>query len=167
MKNMKEGDKRIRNDDFEQVVECYECHALFWATSEYELGNWQNSCNKCRKIREKKQEEKEKNIKENGETIKVGEKIVGWELGEDVVYNYGFTTDIKPRGGIGPFNIDDKIRELKKKGKRKITWHPDLYLFLLEFILANGFHSKLKPPFTYMQVKHYLGEEGNYNYLLK
>ena len=63
---MKKEDKRIHNNDFEQVEECYICKKLFWAKSKLELGNWETHCKKCdnKKIEELLQ--KEGFIRKNG-----------------------------------------------------------------------------------------------------
>ena len=43
------GDKRIKNDDFQQFEKCYGCGKGFWATSYLEIGNWETHCKPCQK----------------------------------------------------------------------------------------------------------------------
>lgn len=86
----KVGDKRVRNNDFEQYEECNDCKKGFWATSDYELGNWKRYCKECEKtnqIATQKEEAKlEKFIEENKEIAKkegvpkyIGTNLVrGW-----------------------------------------------------------------------------------------
>ena len=46
---MKLEQKRVRNNEFEQVEKCCKCGKLFWAKSTYELGCWQDACLLCEK----------------------------------------------------------------------------------------------------------------------
>ena len=85
---MKKGQKRIKNDDFEQMEECYSCHNLFWAKSKWELGNWERHCNKCQKKNDEEEKAKEDNIKKNGRKIvSSGGQIKGWILGDEKLFN--------------------------------------------------------------------------------
>ena len=85
---MKLYQKRIKNDDFEQVEECHKCKKLFWAKSEYELGNWENFCKFCEKENKKELKLNEDNIKKNGKAVYgANGQIKGWELDVEKVLN--------------------------------------------------------------------------------
>lgn len=88
---MKEGDKRVHNNHFEQVEKCNTCGKLFWATSFLELGNWHINCLKCRIKLEKQQKEQEENIRKNGRP-RYGSKgqIFAWTLDEECVFNFDY-----------------------------------------------------------------------------
>ena len=91
---MKKEDKRIHNNDFEQVEECYICKKLFWAKSRYELGNWETECKFCQDKSEEEREKKNEFIKKNG-TPRYGSnnQIFVWTLEKDAVFNL----DYKPQ----------------------------------------------------------------------
>lgn len=155
---MKEGQKRVKNDDFQEVARCLDCKNLFWADSEYELGNWQHTCNKCRKKAEKLERARINKIKKEGKPITGQNGILGWKLGKEEVFNcdYPYTEDFKD---INTSNIDDLIRNIKRENfgkKMTILWHPILYEILLYFIyFVGGFGSFFgKKEIDYMGVKH-------------
>jgi hypothetical protein len=108
---MKIGDRRIQDNDFQQVEECYSCKKLFWASSEYELGNWQQECPECRKAREEK-----------------------YERETDTVENR--TIDGKP---LTVANIDDYIRARKMEGIKRFYWTPEEWVALGQLMSGNGF----------------------------
>lgn len=85
---MKEGDKRVYKDDFQQVEKCNTCEKLFWANSEFELGNWERNCLACSKKIAREEDKKNKRIIKNGVPY-FGYKgqIYAWKLGKEVFYN--------------------------------------------------------------------------------
>jgi len=164
---MKEGQKRIKNDDFQQVEKCNICGDLFWAKSEYELGNWQRECEACREKRKFEQEKRDKQIRENGEKFLRDGQIYAWKLGEDILFNDEWELNPPEREfEINLTNIDDKVRELRKNGSKSITWHPYCFSVLLEFMKRNGFGVCPDSTFVFMGVEHYEGERGDYEYVL-
>ena len=161
---MKEGDKRIKDDDFQEVVECHICCKLFWAVSEWELGNWQDKCRICRIKLEKEEKERIQNVRYNGRKILRNEQTYAWELEGEIVFNEDYTYPTLKNSNVNLSNIDDVIREEKKKGVKSITWHPYLFDLLLAFQEASGFYSGIESPVTYMNVKHIEGKMGEYEY---
>ena len=85
---MKLNQKRIKNNDFEQIKQCNKCHSLFWAKSEYELGNWEDFCSPCKEENKTEQNLREQKIKEQGIPI-IGHngQIKGWSLNGEKLYN--------------------------------------------------------------------------------
>lgn len=161
---MKQGQKRVGNDDFEQVEECITCKTLFWAVSKWELGNWENECRECSVKREAKEQKRVDKIKKEGKEVRRNGQVFGWSLYGEVIYNDDWTPPEHKNSTINASNIDDVIRENKKKGVKNITWHPFLFDSLLYFIRMNGYSTGLESPITYMGVKHFEGENGDYEY---
>ena len=115
-KDMKYEQKRINNDDFEQVERCITCKRLFWAKSYLEMGNWEYECKKCRMIRNNKNEEEHEFIKKNGKARYGGNGIFAWTLGEKTTFNMEYEPTEKEyeRWANGIIDIDkfEKIAEM-------------------------------------------------------
>ena len=149
------GDKRIHNNDFEQFEKCITCNKGFWATSEYELGNWQNECSACRKVKENKEKLAAKKFKKElelyGEKIFYSGKLLGW-----MYKNNFYFADFEPEFVFTP-NIDDKIREARKNGEKNLYWDMKEYFSIDYLAKAQGFLVEHKNGgFTFMGVRHHL-----------
>lgn len=162
---MKQGQKRIIDDDFQQVEECYVCSKLFWAASIYELGNWQTLCGFCEKEERTKENNRQNCIQKNGTKLYGYKKrIRGWKLKNEIFANPKYSIDNLELGGINRTNIDDKIRELKKLGIKKIVWNPILFYLVDYFSRTIGYFQESDTEFVFMGVAHVKGEKGNYRY---
>ena len=151
---MIEGQKRVKNNDFQEVAKCLSCKSLFWADSEYELGNWQRICNKCGKIDEKQEQVRIDKVKKEGKPFKGLYGIIGWKLGKEEVINYQYPF---PKEFSDISQIDDLVRKIKRENLKKITiiWNPILYEMLLDFILFQGYGNFLgKKKIRYMGITH-------------
>lgn len=85
---LKEGQKRIENDAFQQVEKCETCGKLFWAVSEFESGNWKRYCSVCEQKIRKETEDEENRIKKEGKPrYGYGGQIFAWTLGGKSVFN--------------------------------------------------------------------------------
>ena len=164
---MKVENKRIKDDDFQELVKCSICPRLFWAISVYELGDWQNNCRICRGRLEEEEKKRQQNIRENGRKIIRNEQTYAWELESEIVFNEDYTYPTLKNSSINSTNIDDIIREQKKKGTKSITWHPYLFDLLLHFQKVNGFVAGIESPIKYMGVNHTEGKAGNYEFETK
>ena len=152
---MKKEDKRIRNNDFEQVEECYTCKKLFWAKSRYELGNWESDCNACKKNQIHKAKQKKDLFIKQGKEIKgIHNQIYGWELNGEQLLNEGYDPDL----GITYIpNIDDTIREFKKNGKMILHWTLNEFSNIKAYAYKNGFAiSPTSNSFRFMGILHKL-----------
>ena len=151
-----EGQKRIKNDDFEQVVACYLCGKLFWAKSELELGNWEYTCKQCRKENEQKENRRKAKIVQNGEKLYgYNGMIRGWKLGDETLYNTNYDCSNINIDGINTTNIDEKIREMKRTRLKEIIWKPELFYLVDYLAMQCGFGNQIvNDSFTFMGVLH-------------
>lgn len=87
---MKLEQKRVRNNEFEQVEKCCKCGKLFWAKSTYELGCWQDACLLCEKKETQEFEVKKKLFVEQGRELKGSDnQVYGWEFNGEHIYARG------------------------------------------------------------------------------
>ena len=152
---MKKEDKRIRNNDFEQVEECKTCKNLFWAKSYLELGNWESDCNACKKNQiHKAKQKKELFIKQGKEIRGIQNQIYGWELNGEQLLNEKYDSAL---GITYVPNIDDTIREFKKKHKKVLHWFLNEFQNIKAFAYRNGFAiSPEVTEFRFMGILHKL-----------
>ena len=136
--NKKIGDKRIRNDNFQQFEKCYTCKKGFWAKSRYELGNWERFCNSCQKKVDKKYQKK-----------------YAKEIKETLDFSTSVTFEIEKLA----CNIDDIIREKKrellyKKLPMKLKWTEDEYNAIKLCMVRNGWFMPKGKSIKFMGISH-------------
>ena len=160
---MKLYQKRIKNDEFEQVEKCLSCGELFWAKQWYD--DWERECPKCVKKSKLEEQKVLKEAKKTGKPIKnYKDEILGWDYKNSFYQNEKYNIDYNEEciidGKKITFdNIDDYIREEKRKGKKVLYW-PEIGLRILQdFVLMNGYgdiNFFRENGGEYMGVKHYL-----------
>ena len=139
-------DKRVKDNDFEQYEECVTCKKGFWATSEFELGDWHSECFSCREKREKEERSAEAKLKKevelHGEKIFSENKLIGRMYKSNFYFDDKFSfKNHKSESGI---DIDEEIRRFKKAGKKTLYWNVNDYFLINSFADANGFQVEHK-----------------------
>lgn len=140
----------------ENTGKCKDCNKRFVAW-EY---NWDGALvlNLCKKCNQEKRVKEEKEYQDNfNKAQKIGKEVlvatgqlVGWTYQGQFYENPNFISEYDP-------NIDDYIRQERKKGVKEFLWEPSKFVALQEFVARCGFGGVWdKNEFDYMGVKHRL-----------
>lgn len=140
----------------ENIGKCGSCDRRF-VVWEY---NWDgvpelNLCKGCTKEKDRKEEEEYKQNFEQAkrlgkQVLSDTNKLAGWCYLDTFYENPDFEPVFKS-------DIDDYIRQEKKKGVKQFQWIPSEFEALKAFITQNGFEQVWdKKEFDFMEVKHSL-----------
>lgn len=141
----------------DHIGKCGNCNKRFIGWEH----NWDGAIvlNLCKSCHKEKRFKEEKEFKENFENAKKSgkqvftatKKLVGWTYQGEFYENPDFVSEFDP-------NIDDEIRQKKRKGRKNLTWEPQKFAALQEFVARHGFKEQVwdKKEFTYMGVRHRL-----------